>query len=95
METVRETAYVKLFEKFCHTCIQKTRSNVINGVMYQSRSKSIWSRVVSSSKVPMKKYAKKNPVAKNLNKFNKPATHVDRKKRDARGYRKHKGESVE
>ena len=43
----------------------------------------------------MKNVTKKNPVAKNLNKFNKPATHVDRKKRDARGYRKHKGESAE
>lgn len=32
-----------------------------------------------------------NPVAKNLNKFNKPATHKDRKKAGKRGYRKHKG----
>ena len=33
---------------------------------------------------------KRNPVAKNCNKFNKPATHVDRKKRAKKGYRKHK-----
>lgn len=36
-----------------------------------------------------------NPVAKNLNKFNRPATHVDRKKRDRDGYKKHKGERDE
>jgi hypothetical protein len=35
----------------------------------------------------MKKKA--NPVAKNCNKFNKPATHKDRKKAMKRGYRKH------
>jgi hypothetical protein len=34
---------------------------------------------------------KTNPVARTINKFNKPATHVDRKKRDRNGYRKHKG----
>ncbi len=33
---------------------------------------------------------KSNPVAKNLNKFNKPATHKDRKKAASRGYVKHK-----
>ena len=33
---------------------------------------------------------KLNPVAKNCNKFNKPATHVDRKKAAARGYDKYK-----
>jgi hypothetical protein len=33
-----------------------------------------------------------NPVAKNLNKFNKPATYVDRKKAEKGGYQKHKGE---
>ncbi len=40
---------------------------------------------------------KRNPVAKNLNKFNKPATHKDRKKAASRGYRKHKlkGEELE
>ena len=32
-----------------------------------------------------------NPVAKYLNKFNKPATHTDRKKADKRGHKKHKG----
>jgi hypothetical protein len=32
----------------------------------------------------------KNPVAKNLNRFNKPATQRDRKKAARRGYRKHK-----
>lgn len=31
-----------------------------------------------------------NPVAKNSNKFNKPATHKDRKKESKRGYSKHK-----
>ena len=31
-----------------------------------------------------------NPVAKNCNKFNKPATHKDRKKAIKRGYKKHK-----
>ena len=35
---------------------------------------------------------KSNPVAKNLPKFNRPATHVDRKKRDKKGYEKHKGD---
>ena len=34
---------------------------------------------------------KANPVSRNLNKFNKPATYVDRKKRDRSGYQKHKG----
>jgi hypothetical protein len=33
---------------------------------------------------------KSNPVAKNCNKFNKAATHVDRKKAAARGYDKYK-----
>lgn len=33
---------------------------------------------------------KSNPVAKNLNKVNKPATFTDRKKAQKRGYRKHK-----
>ena len=33
---------------------------------------------------------KSNPVAKNLNKFNKPATYKDRKKAMSRGYVKHK-----
>ena len=32
-----------------------------------------------------------NLVAKNARRFNKAAVHVDRKKRAARGYRKHKG----
>ena len=32
-----------------------------------------------------------NPVAKNIEKFNKPKTHKDRKKRQKKGYRKHKG----
>ena len=31
-----------------------------------------------------------NPVAKNMEKFNRPATHVDRKKRSKSGYTKHK-----
>ena len=34
-----------------------------------------------------------NPVAKNLNKFNKPATHKDRKKEQKKGYNKHKNET--
>jgi len=34
----------------------------------------------------------KNPVAKNMNKFNKPATHKDKKKDAKRGYQKHKGQ---
>ena len=33
-----------------------------------------------------------NPVAKNMNKFNKPATHKDKKKDAKRGYQKHKGQ---
>ena len=33
---------------------------------------------------------RRNPVAKNCNKFNKPATHADRKKAIKRGYVKHK-----
>lgn len=32
----------------------------------------------------------KNPVAKNLNRFNRPATHRDRKKSDKAGEEKHK-----
>ena len=36
-----------------------------------------------------------NPVAKNMNKYNKPATHRDRKKDDKRGYTKHKGKQNE
>lgn len=32
----------------------------------------------------------KNPVAKNLNIFNRPATHRDRKKSDKAGVEKHK-----
>jgi hypothetical protein len=32
----------------------------------------------------------KNPVAKNMEKFNKPTTMVDRKKSTKRGYTKHK-----
>jgi len=38
---------------------------------------------------------KQNPVAKNLNKFNKPATHKDRKKELKRGKQKHKGKIPE
>ena len=36
-----------------------------------------------------------DPVAKNLNKFNKPATHKDRKKELKRGKQKHKGKIPE
>jgi len=36
--------------------------------------------------------SKGNPVAKNLNKFNRPATHKDKKKDAKRGYVKHKGQ---
>ena len=32
-----------------------------------------------------------NPVAKNIEKFNKPKTHSDKKKKQKKGYRKHKG----
>jgi len=35
-----------------------------------------------------------NPVAKNLNKFNKPQTHKDRKKSQKRGDEKHKGNKM-
>jgi len=38
---------------------------------------------------------KGNPVAKNLNKFNKPATHTDRKKAMKKGERKHKGAPID
>ena len=38
---------------------------------------------------------KKDPVAKNLNKFNKPQTHRDRKKALKRGDQKHKGQLPE
>ena len=34
---------------------------------------------------------KLNPVAKNINKFNKPDTHTDRKKAMKKGYEKHRG----
>lgn len=37
--------------------------------------------------------SKSNPVAKNLNKFNKPATYRDRKKAMKKGYKKHKNET--
>jgi len=36
-----------------------------------------------------------NPVAKNLNKFNKPRTHIDKKKDIKRGVVKHKKNTVE
>lgn len=36
-----------------------------------------------------------NPVAKNMNKFNKPATHKDKKKAMKKGEVKHKGQSIE
>lgn len=32
-----------------------------------------------------------NPVHKNREKFNRPATHKDKKKADKKGYKKHKG----
>ena len=35
---------------------------------------------------------RRNPVAKNMNKFNKPATQTDRKKAAKKGYVKHKQE---
>jgi len=35
---------------------------------------------------------KQNPVAKNMNKFNKPATQTDRKKAAKKGYVKHNRE---
>jgi len=35
---------------------------------------------------------KLNPVAKNMNKFNKPATQTDRKKAAKKGYVKHNRE---
>ena len=33
---------------------------------------------------------KSNPVHKNREKFNRPATHLDKKKQVRKGYRKHK-----
>ena len=36
-----------------------------------------------------------NPVAKNLNKFNKPATHKDKKQAEKRGEQKHKGKIMQ
>lgn len=36
-----------------------------------------------------------NPVAKNMNKFNKPATHKDKKKAMKKGEVKHKGQNIE
>lgn len=38
----------------------------------------------------VKKVVDANPVAKNLNKFNKAQVHRDRKKDADRGYQKHK-----
>ena len=35
-------------------------------------------------------WTKRNPVAKNIEKFNKPKTHSDKKKKMKKGYRKHK-----
>lgn len=32
----------------------------------------------------------KNPVSKNMEKFNRPATHKDKKKENKKGYKKHK-----
>lgn len=37
----------------------------------------------------MEKQKLRNPVAKNCNKFNKPATHKDRKRAMKQGYVKH------
>lgn len=42
----------------------------------------------------MEKQKLRNPVAKNCNKFNKPATHKDRKKAASRGYTKHKLQKI-
>jgi len=42
----------------------------------------------------MEKLTLRNPVAKNCNKFNKPATHKDRKKAASRGYTKHKLQKI-
>jgi hypothetical protein len=39
--------------------------------------------------------ARRSPVAKNINKFNKPATHRDRKKDMKAGKEKHKGRETE
>lgn len=48
-------------------------------------------RGVTAPSTPKKESkGKGNPVAKNLNKFNKPATHIDRKKEMKKGYEKHK-----
>jgi hypothetical protein len=54
----------------------RENADKMNGVKYNPKSE------VGTSR---------NPVAKNLNKFNKPATHTDRKKDSKRGYTKHKG----
>jgi hypothetical protein len=45
--------------------------------------------------VSSKRRGKTNPVAKNMEKFNRPATYVDRKKREKKGYKKHKEEETE
>ena len=61
---------------------------------------SIWTEVVLSKRLKdntirglgnMEKN-KRNPVAKNMNKFNKPATQTDRKKAAKKGYVKHNRE---
>jgi hypothetical protein len=47
-------------------------------------------KVITKGLEKMEKQKLRNPVAKNCNKFNKPATHKDRKKAASRGYVKHK-----
>ncbi len=42
-----------------------------------------------------KPYDKRNPVAKNIEKFNRPATHMDKKKELKKGTTKHKGKEFE
>ena len=42
-----------------------------------------------------KPYDKRNPVAKNIEKFNRPATHMDKKKELKKGTIKHKGKEFE
>ena len=52
---------------------------------------------VGEGNIPQKPkpYDKRNPVAKNIEKFNRPATHMDKKKELKKGTVKHKGKEFE
>lgn len=71
-----------------------------NAAQVSNREINNWKRDFNSLTIKDKKKVLgmidegRNPVAKNINRFNKPKTFTDRKKRDKRGYEKHKGKKL-